>query len=61
MAGGLSFESFKDMVDTYGVRDRYAALPAAVRDVVNEKEFAWLGAQGQHQLIQDLTEPEPEA
>ncbi len=59
MSGGLSFEAFKSMTDS-GVRDRYAALPEAIKEVVTEQEYAWLGAQGQHDLIQELTEPDPE-
>lgn len=61
MPAGLSFEVFKDLTDTHGVRDRYDALPAAIKDVVSETEYAWLGADGQHRLIQDLTEPDPES
>ena len=61
MTAGLTFESFQRMADAYGVRERYEALPAAIKDVVSEKEYAWLGSEGQHRLIQDLTEPDPES
>ena len=60
MARGLSFEEYKDMTDTYGVRTRYDGLPAAVRDIVSEKEYAWLSAEEKHRLTQDLTEPDAE-
>lgn len=41
-------------------RNDYERLPAAIRDVVSEHEYAWLSDSEKSRLEQSETEPDPE-